>query len=292
MRRLFSVALVFLVGCSSGTQQANNGDDGGGAAGDDAGSNPGPGPSGPLVPSGETLGTYIALGDSITDRGGVGPFFYDGLKDDLTRKYPGLTYVHGGKASAITDVYASGKGNGRPTLKAQIALLTSAYPGNVLVSITIGGNDLQAHSVEAIQDAQDSKNRLGPVKEELKQHLDAELGELLTPGRLGSGKVYVVLANVYDFTDGQGNFGKLGCPPYANVRPEFEKAAFADWNAVIAKSVSDAKATLYDMHANFDGKGLNFKPDTWYHTDCIHPNAAGHEAIRKSLYKIVTGESL
>lgn len=284
MQRLCSVAFVMVVGCSAGTPESENLSSLARGGADDAG--------GALVPTTETLGTYIALGDSITDRGGLGPFFYDGLRDDLTKKYPGLKYMHGGKGGAVTDVYRSGKGGGKPTLKAQIAALGSTYPGTVLISITIGGNDLQAHALEAIQDAQDNKNRLGPVKEELKEHLTSQLGELMRPGRLGSGKVYVVIANVYDFTDGQGNFGKLRCPPYTDLTPEVATAIFAGWNAAMETAVDDAQATLYDLHAHFSGKGLNFKPDVWYHTDCIHPNAAGHEAIRKSLYQTVTGESL
>src|SRR5947208_8525220 len=106
-------------------------------------------------------------------------------------------YVHVAQNVAITDGYSDM--SGLPTLKNQITMLGKSYPGDVLVVITIGGNDLQSHATKAISGTDDT------VRGEFGTHLDAELGELAMAGRLGTGKVYIVLANIYDFTDGMGN---------------------------------------------------------------------------------------
>jgi lysophospholipase L1-like esterase len=275
-------------GTGGGGGGGGTGGNGGGTGGGGGGGGGGTGGVG-IVPPGSTLGTYIVLGDSISDRGGTGPFFYDQLNTDLTKKYPGLMYVHAAVAGAITDTYSDNIPAGAPLLKTQIAGLGKTYPGDVLVTITIGGNDLNAHAVKAIGGTDDA------VRTEFGQHLDAELGELAMPGRLGTGKVYIVLANIYDFTDGMGDFATVKCGPGANVQPTRDQTVFTAWNGMTSGSLQKVSGTLYDMHANFMGHGYNNTDTTmvWYDKNsCIHPNAAGHDAIRRSIYKIVTGEDV
>ena len=259
----------------------------GGGGGTDTGGTGGNGS--PLLPASAKLGTYIALGDSISDRGGTGPYFYDKLSADLTAKFPGLMFVHAAQQGAITDVFSDNQPSGAPLLKSQIAGLGSSYTGDVLVSMTIGGNDLNAHALAAIS------NTDAPIRGELDSHLAAELSELTTAGRLGSGKVYVVIANIYDFTDGQGDFATVMCGPGVNISATATKTSFGAWNDVISTNIGKVGGALYDMHADFTGHGYNNsdKTQVWYDSSsCIHPNALGHDAIRRSIYKIVTGASL
>ena len=132
------------------------------------------------------------------------------------------------------------------------------------------------------------------MRGEFGTHLDAELGELMTAGRLGTGKVYVVLANIYDFTDGMGDFATVKCGPGANVSAATDQMAFAAWNGVGQTSATTAGGTIYDMHADFNGHGYNNTDRRRSGTtrrSCIHPNAAGHDDIRRSIYNIVTGEN-
>jgi hypothetical protein len=52
---------------------------------------------------------------------------------------------------------------------------------------------------------------------------------------------------------------------------------------------------LYDMHADFMGHGYNNPnaSEIWYdRSSCIHPDATGHDHIRRGVYKVVTGEDL
>src|SRR5437764_7253937 len=141
-----------LAGCG-GTSQHVGGMGGGGGtgAGGGGGTTGGTGGNaGPLLPADAKIGTYIALGDSISDRGGTGPFFYDLLNTDLAARYPGLTFVHGAQQGAITDVFSDNQPSGAPLLKTQIDALGSSYAGDIVVTVTIGGNDLNAHALAAI----------------------------------------------------------------------------------------------------------------------------------------------
>src|SRR3954469_22105765 len=135
-------ASLALNGCG-GTASHVGGNAGAGGTGGGGGSDPGTGGNGaPLLSATSKVGTYIALGDSISDRGGTGPYFYDLLNTDLAAKYPGLVFVHAAQQGAITDVFSDNQPPAAPLLKTQIAGLGSSYEGDVLVLITIGGNDL------------------------------------------------------------------------------------------------------------------------------------------------------
>ena len=280
---------TLLAACGGTASVGGNGGSagtGGGGGGDSGGTG---GNAAPLLPADAQIGTYIALGDSISDEGGQGPFFYDLLNADLTAKYPGLTFVHAAQQGAITDVYSDGQPANAPLLKDQITGLGNSYPGDIVVTITIGGNDLNAHSLAAISNTDAS------LRAELDAHLTAELGELTTAGRLGSGKVYIVLANIYDFTDGQGDFATVMCGPGVNISPMAVNTGFGNWNTVIASNIGKVSGGLYDMHADFMGHGYNNTDATqvWYDAaSCVHPNTKGHDAIRRGIYKILTGDSL
>jgi lysophospholipase L1-like esterase len=287
IRPIFSLLVsVLLVGCGGAASNSGTGADGGGGG---AGSGTGTGGNaGPLLSATAQVGTYIALGDSISDEGGIGPFFYDLLNTDLTAKFPGLTFVHPAQQGAITDVYSDGQPSGAPLLKTQVDALGTSYAGDIIITITIGGNDLNAHALQAIS------NTDAGLRGEFDTHLTDELGELTTPGRLGSGKVYVVLANIYDFTDGQGDFATVMCGPGVNISPMAVSTGFGNWNDVIATNIGKVGGALYDMHADFLGHGYNNTDPTqvWYDAaSCVHPNATGHDAIRKGIYKVLTGNS-
>ena len=292
-RILFLICSALALGACGGNSGGHvsgggSGGSGGGGAGGGGGAATG-GNGVALVPATAQLGTYIVLGDSISDKGGSGPFFYDQLAADLTTRYPGLMLVHAAQGGAIVDNYSDNQPTGVPLLTTEVAGLGHSYPGDVLITITIGGNDLNAHAVAAILGTD------ATVRGEFDSHLAAVLTELTTPGRLGSGKVYVVVANIYDFTDGMGDFSTVHCGPNVNVNPMVVKSTFGTWNGVISSNVEKVGGALYDMHADFTGHGYNNSnaADVWYDSaSCIHPNGKGHDAIRKSIYGIVTGQAL
>jgi lysophospholipase L1-like esterase len=304
------LGLFLVVGCSGSDgastdapADAGGGTDAGTTSNGDSGAAPAPDAGLPGIPVGTSyaFGTYIALGDSISDRGGEAPFFYDLLLKnddatypafkgkDLTTRYPGITYVHGAVAGAQTTVYHDETAGAFSTLVDQVKALKNSYPGDVLITITIGGNDLNSHALDAIQgkDQQD--------KTELAAALKSTLGELTTAGRLGSGKVLIVEGNVYDASDGTGNWGSVGrCGPKIDTGKAADTAAFTAWNDVIAQAIADVgdRDRALDLHGLFFGHGFTTTTDRWFAADCLHPVKKGHNVIRSEVWRILTGETV
>ncbi len=255
----------------------------------------------PPTPVGEgyAFGTLMVLGDSISDNGGEAPFYYDLLHanddarypawkgHDFSTRYPGITYVHAAKAGAQTALYADQAVDfWIPTLTDQVKGLGHSYPGDVAVMITIGGNDLNAHALDAIQDRDaDDRKQLGTF-------LHTVLAELTTPARLGSGRVAVVQTNVYDATGGKGNWDVGKCGPNAKVDTPVDQRIFGGWNQVIADAASAAVSDrVLDLHTLFADHGFN-AAENWFASDCLHPRAVGHAQIRREAWRLFTGEAL
>ncbi len=252
----------------------------------------------PPVATAASFGTYIVLGDSISDRGGSGPFFYDLLHQnndttypafkghDLTTRFPGIQYVHAAVAGSITAPYPNDSTtSGAPLMSDQITNLGSSYPGDILITITIGGNDLNDHAGDAVLGLD------GPEKTQFTANLKADLDALMAPGRLGTGKVYLLEANIYDATDGQGDWSKGGllCPNYT-VASSLDQSVFSDWNAIITQAIAAHSGDyLFDIHRLFAGHGFNGKAN-WFYSDCIHPNTTGHNELRREAWRMITGE--
>ncbi|MGD0524961.1 MAG: SGNH/GDSL hydrolase family protein [Polyangiaceae bacterium] len=252
----------------------------------------------PPVATAANFGTYIVLGDSISDRGGSGPFFYDLLHQnddtmypafqghDLATKFPNIQYVHAAVAGSITATYPNDSTTaGAPLMSDQITNLGTSYPGDILITITIGGNDLNDHAGDAVLGLD------GPEKTQFTANLKADLDALTAPGRLGTGKLYILEANIYDATDGQGDWSKGGvlCPDYT-VTSSLDQSVFSDWNAIITQAIAAHSGDyLFDIHSLFAGHGFNGKAN-WFYTDCIHPNTTGHNELRREAWRMITGE--
>jgi lysophospholipase L1-like esterase len=303
------VALFLLTlgtGCgSSASSQSSNlppGDAGGGG-GNDAAEAPDADDAGatqvPVVAAGANFGTYIVLGDSISDKGGQGPFFYDLLHQnddatypewkgkDLATRFPGIQYVHAAVAGSITASYGDFFTQGAPVMSDQITGLGSSYPGDILVTITIGGNDLVDHAPDAVTGL-DTSDRT-----KFAANIKADLDAITASGRLGGGKVYILETNIYDSSDGQGNFKSAGpaCPPYT-VGPSTVTTVFGNWDGILTQAIQAHASNgdfLVDAHGLFAGHGFNSK-DNWYYSDCIHPNTKGHNQLRKRFWQMLTGE--
>jgi lysophospholipase L1-like esterase len=237
------------------------------------------------------------LGDSISDNGGQGPFFYNLLHEnddttypawkghDLATRFPGIQYVHAAVAGSISGSYNDQLTAGAPLMSDQITGLGSSYPGDILITITIGGNDLNDHAGDAVLGLD------APEKMQFAANLKADLDALTAPGRLGTGKLYILEADIYDSSDGQGDFTKGGpeCPPY-NVAGSEDQTVFSDWNAIITQAITAHSGDyLYDIHTLFHGHGFN-SSDNWYFSDCIHPNETGHNQLRAEAWRLITGE--
>jgi lysophospholipase L1-like esterase len=252
--------------------------------GSGGGTSTGAGGGGPSV----AYKTYVTLGDSISDKGGQPPFFYDVLFSNDDATYPewmgkdlktkyGLKFVPGAKAGAVSG-----------DLLGQVMKLPAALEGPVAVTITIGGNDMQAHILDILNN-NDQKDR-----DAFRANLAAALDELTKPDRFGKGvEVHVFEADIYDPTDGKGDFSKEGCPaPLSFVPVTPTDGFFMNWNAVASDEVpKHGMSAIEPLHMTFVGHGLNNKADGWFFADCIHPNKKGHNAIRSMFWTAITGEA-
>ncbi|MCB9580703.1 MAG: hypothetical protein H6717_26975 [Polyangiaceae bacterium] len=221
------------------------------------------------------VGSLVVLGDSISDGGGQPPYYYNLLKSDLTAKYGVIDYKNNAQSGSKTSA-----------LKGQVNGLPASLPGPVVVAITSGGNDMKAQ-LPAILTGTD-----GPARAAMGANVSEALGLLLAPGRFGAGvEVHVYEANIYDSSDGQGNFGQNNCA-FGNGLPAIATDAFfASWNGEIASQVGAKGQVLMDIHAQFWMHGFNHPPN-WYASDCTHPNSTGHDRLRRYFYQQITGETL
>jgi lysophospholipase L1-like esterase len=230
-----------------------------------------------------TFRTYVILGDSISDRGGQGPFFYDLLVDNDDARHPAsrgrdLRTLLG---PGLRVVKAARGGAKSGDLVSQARGLPTELPGPVLITITIGGNDLQDALPKLLAGQDDARDR-----RDLQANLDQALAELERPARFGAGvDVEIHLANVYDPSDGTGRFRFASGIPCTNTlglwptsRPT--RPILDAWSAAIAETAArHPHVRPVDLRGRFEGHGVPAKT-TWFTSDCIHPNAAGHDAIR------------
>jgi len=224
----------------------------------------------------DKLGTLVILGDSIGDGGGGSPFYYDLLKADLSKKYGAIGYQRKAQSGSKTS-----------DLSGQIDSLPSKLAGPVAVCITSGGNDMKA-VFPAIVTGTD-----GAARTAMGDNVKRALDKLLAPGRFGAGvDVHVYEGNIYDASDGAGDFGSHGCKFVPAGFPTTPSDKFFDsWNSVIATQVKAHAQVSADMHGFFFGHGYKASPD-WYASDCTHPSTIGHDNLRKLFYFEITGEKL
>jgi lysophospholipase L1-like esterase len=148
-----------------------------------------------------------------------------------------------------------------------------------LATVTMGGNDLLATygatgaARQAINTVADNGRRLL-----------AGLRDLMGPA------APIMVATVYDPSDGGGDASRLGLPPWPEVLE-----LLAELNRVLRALAQDHQALVADVHARFLGHGLAAgdptqpaaRPphrDLWY-CGLIEPNAWGASEIRASFWE-------
>lgn len=266
-------SLLVLAGCSDDSPKASGSSSGAPVPTIDAGSDSG---SGQQVGPGAPFASYVILGDSISDRGGSGPFFYDLLADDLKAKLGDVTVAKHSRAGAVSK-----------ELPGQATSVPATLPGPVAVTVTIGGNDMQRAVVDILQ------NRDEEARDAFKANLTAAYDDLLRDGRFGEGvKVTIFHATIYDPTDGEGNFAEAGCPGYLGAIPKQSTAPFWDeWNEAAAEAVAKYGPAVVpvDIRSKFQGHGVGKLEagTSWFAPDCIHPNTTGHDELRKIFFAAI-----
>jgi lysophospholipase L1-like esterase len=229
------------------------------------------------------LTNYVALGDSMSidrypdldqaDRQrlerpvtGLGAAsLLAGNDDQVWPEFAGRDLVTRSPAVECLFHAADGATTGS-VLESQMDALRSIDPsGEALVTLTAGGNDLLG-----LIGATDGAGQAG-VRGVL-ENLDAILG--IVRERLP--RATVLVANVYDPTDGSGDL------EITRLRPQ-EMRWLGDYNAGVERVCRKRGARLVDVHAHFAGHGRSAPPaERWYWTgSLIEPGMIGASEIRR-----------
>jgi lysophospholipase L1-like esterase len=264
----FALLLAISTGCSAPSDPAGVHQEAGTTA-PTCSAYPDAEPAAPLA----HLKSFVVLGDSISAEAVQMQTYADALAKDLDAHYGGVTYFNVG--------IGGGRTRDIPT---ELGKLPDPLPTPIAFVVTAGGNDLSASFAET-HGENDYYQRIV-----LAEDMRIAFEILQDPKRFGPlSQKHIYWANVYDPSDGRGNFTSFGCPFWDFDQPTDD--LFCRWNGIIGTSIAEHGATLVDFHTLFLGHGFNADPP-WFQSDCVHPNELGHEQVRRALYREITGESL
>jgi lysophospholipase L1-like esterase len=227
---------------------------------------------------------YVALGDSISideyaggrGRGGASLLFRN--RDDDFPQWCGrdLASLH---PDARFSLLATDGATTRTLADVQLPRLARLPVRPTLVTLTVGGNDL----LSAYGDTPSARLVVAHVRDEVRRAVDRIVAALAPDGR-------VVVGTVYDPSDGTGDAGRLGLPPWPDA-----VAVIAELNGVLREVAQDAGAAVADIARHFTGHGLlagdparpDARPpsrDLWL-CSVIEPNAWGASGVREAFWE-------
>jgi lysophospholipase L1-like esterase len=223
---------------------------------------------------------YVALGDSISIddyAGGPGKGGASLLARNLDEDFPDWQGRDLGATPWLN--LATDGGTTATVLGVQLPRLAGLTQKPSLVTLTIGGNDV----LGCYGDTDAALWTVRTVGERVAQTLE-RLAEVTQPSS------QVVVGTVYDPSDGTGDAGRVGLPPWPEV-----VEVLATLNRTLRSVAEDHGATVAEIHERFLGHGLTVgdparadaRPadrDLWY-CDIIEPNAWGASAVRAAFWE-------
>jgi lysophospholipase L1-like esterase len=235
----------------------------------------------------------VFLGDSITV--GTPPT----LPDDFYRRR--LEKALEKKFGSLEKASCAAWGAKTNDLLANDKQLEKCFPNaseskRTLVIMTMGGNDIHSWAKAKTTSAQ--------AKIEAQASADnvrAAIDWLKTPGRFASG-IYVVFANVYEYTDTSGDLSSCPTATLAGMSGTWTEGteAVVKLQEQLMKVATDTKTDMMFMLEHFCGHGWNSNDPSlqcyrganaprWIDATCIHPNPDGHEQIAAQFLKVIDG---
>ena len=232
---------------------------------------------------------YVALGDSISIddyAGGPGRGGASLLHRNRDEDFPEWTGrdLSSRDAGTSFDLLATDGATTRTLLDVQLPRLAAAAVRPTVVTLTIGGNDL----LSAYGDTAAAREVVLRVQAAVSRALD-DLGPLLAPeGR-------VVLGTVYDPSDGTGNAGALGLPPWPEA-----VSVIGELNDALRAVARQHRAAVAEIAQQFQGHGVlagdAARPDPgpenrdlWF-CSVIEPNAWGASGVRAAFWDALGGQ--
>lgn len=246
------------------------------------------------VPDGlapETATRLVILGDSISagsGAGGASRVYHALLADNDDSAWPDdsendLVALTGGMVDIVD--YSRGGATTR-NLRGQTdgALEEIGLPaeGHTIVVVTIGGNDLQSAILGG--------NPTGTLLDQAGDALRTMASRFLDPDDFPDGTSLYVAA-VYDPSDGEAQID--GC--FFNLMlPELVDALDV-WRERYVSIGTEMGFSVVDALGHFHGHGHNYDnpenpffdadDNTFWFSDCIHPNTRGHHELRRLFFE-------
>jgi lysophospholipase L1-like esterase len=226
---------------------------------------------------------YVAFGDSISideyaggpGRGGASLLFRN--RDDDFPQWRGrdLVSLH---PQARFGLLATDGATTRTLADVQLPRLAALPVRPTLVTLTIGGNDL----LSAYGDTPTARLVIAHVRAQVSWALEQVSASLAPGGR-------VVVGTVYDPSDGTGDAGRLGLPPWPDA-----VAVIAELNDVLRSVAVAGGAAVAEIAQRFHGHGLlagdaarpdprPAEPELWL-CSVIEPNAWGASGVREAFW--------
>lgn len=236
----------------------------------------------------------VGLGDSITAGFGArkGYSYFDRLianPPDEFLEMDGICLSSVLPNLRATNLAVSGSTSAH-LLEMQLGRLPMAESNLLgLVVITTGGNDLihnygkSPPNQVAMYGA--SIDQAKTWIENFEHRLDTIIQEI---NRRFPGGCHIFIADIYDPTDGVGNIGRVGLPPWPDGL-----TILAAYNQVIHRCAgAHANVHLVRLHEAFLGHGINCNqfwrrhydrndPHYWFGQNIEDPNERGYDAIRR-----------
>ncbi len=263
------------------------------------------------VPPNINVSTYINLGDSAGE-GCCTPSsnkwsYYNMMVSNDGSKYPqwaGLDLPAMWPTLQTKKNWADSGDTSGDVKQDQLPKFAGSYSAPVIVTIHVGGNDFNDHD---IMDFVANPAKIEADGKLLGQNLDEILTFFADTSRFPAG-AYVFVATIFSPTDdmcsfeGKSEFDGKWCKAIRNYG--CLAGGWVDqlkaYNAEIASAVTKhPHATLADTHGAFLGHGMNHDnpenpayaagAESYFNSDCVHPNAAGHDAIRATFMAAIAG---
>lgn len=172
-----------------------------------------------------------------------------------------------------------------------------------LIVLTIGGNDIASITKNGTPSGGSTLAEVTAQTAAFVGLLDDTLAWIRTPGRFPNG-VFVVMANMFEFTDGTGDVDS--CPaaslagfdePWSNPQDLEDLVVWA--NEQFMRITVDYGADIIFMLESFCGHGYHHDDPTnrcyrgpnaerWFDASCIHPTPTGHGVIADMFMSVVT----
>jgi hypothetical protein len=166
--------------------------------------------------------------------------------------------------------------------------------------MTMGGNDIASLTQDAIDGV--AQAELWVKTQQFVQYQREAVEWLYTPGRFPNG-VFVVFANIYEFTDGTGDVQSCDVSGLAGFdqpvpAPDQLKEMVIWANEQYMAIAVDYQADMIFLLEDFCGHGFAADDPTapcyrgpgnanWFDLTCIHPNPTGHQHIADMFMAVV-----